>query len=114
MAAKAGPSTSTSAPSSAPNAYAKPNRRAQPAGVPSQPAKIAKNKRLPATMVTPTGSIQPSKKANAKDKQASKKQKARREEGKEKAVELAKRLEEKVKGREERKAKRNRAKNAWE
>lgn len=54
-------------------------------------------------MITPAGSIAQSKKTHAKDKQASKKQKARMEKGKERAVELAGRLEEKVKGREERK-----------
>jgi hypothetical protein len=54
-------------------------------------------------MITPAGSVQPSTKSRAKDKQMSKKQKARSEKGRERAVELSGRLEEKVKGREERK-----------
>jgi hypothetical protein len=81
----------------------KPARRSAKPETPARPQKIAKNKRLPATMVTAAGQIAASKKTNAKDKQLSTKQKARSEKGREKAVELAKRLEEKVKGREERK-----------
>lgn len=96
----------SSLPSTTPSAQAgpsKPPRRSAKPETPARPQKIAKNKRLPATMVTSQGTIAPSKKTNAKDKQKSSKQKQRSEKGIEKAVELAKRLEEKVKGREERK-----------
>lgn len=81
-------------------------------------------------MITPSGQVQPSHKPKGNNKALSKKQKARVEEGKEKAVERAAALAEKVRGREERKvssraqlvlrvaeyrqAKRNRAKKAWE
>ncbi|WWC88572.1 uncharacterized protein L201_003484 [Kwoniella dendrophila CBS 6074] len=82
--------------------------------IPVQPAKIAKNSRLPATMVTPSGQIQKSQKKNNKNKQISKKQKARSEKGKERAVELSEKLGNRVKEREEKKAKRQRAKKAWE
>lgn len=64
------------------------------------PAKLAKNKRLPATMITPAGSVDSKKKGG---KRVGKKQRKRTEEGKEKALERSGKLEEKVKGREERK-----------
>ncbi|WWD04873.1 hypothetical protein V865_002944 [Kwoniella europaea PYCC6329] len=84
-------------------------------GIPVQPSKIAKNSRLPATMVNPSsGQIQKSQKKNSKNKQVSKKQKARNEKGKERAIELSEKLGNKVKEREEKKAKRQRAKKAWE
>lgn len=90
------------------------------------PAKLAKNKRLPATMITPAGQVDGKKKGG---KQVGKKQRKRSEEGKEKAVERSGKLEERVKGREDRKVslwkhmvgtsideqlKRKRAKQAWE
>ncbi|WWD18458.1 hypothetical protein CI109_102910 [Kwoniella shandongensis] len=81
---------------------------------PALPAKIAKNTRLPATMITPSGSVQASLKNKAHKGQISKKKKARIEKGKERAVELSGKLETKVKEREEKKAKRQRAKKAWE
>ncbi|ODN81681.1 hypothetical protein L202_02078 [Cryptococcus amylolentus CBS 6039] len=80
----------------------------------AQPAKLLKNARLPATMITAAGSIQASQKNKANKGQVSKKKKARTEKGKDRAVELSSRLEEKVRGREDRKAKRQRAKKAWE
>jgi hypothetical protein len=52
-------------------------------------------------MITPSGSVEPSKKKG--NIAPSKKQKARADKGRERAVELSGRLEEKVKGREERK-----------
>lgn len=107
--AQAGPS---SAPM--PNVTQPSRRSTKLAGEPARPQKIAKNKRLPATMITPAGTIAPSKKSNAKDRQESKKQKARSEKGREKAVELAKRLEEKVKGREERKVSSGRLGEDWD
>ncbi|KAK8858565.1 hypothetical protein IAR55_002794 [Kwoniella newhampshirensis] len=81
---------------------------------PALPAKLAKNTRLPATMITPSGAVQPSQKHKAHKGQVSKKKKARIEKGKERAVELSGKLETKVKEREEKKAKRQRAKKAWE
>ena len=69
------------------------------------PAKLAKNKRLPATMVTPAGHVDVKKKGG---KQVGKKQRKRLEEGKEKAVERSGKTEERVKGREDRKVGRNR------
>ncbi|WVR06335.1 hypothetical protein IAU60_003366 [Kwoniella sp. DSM 27419] len=78
------------------------------------PAKLAKNSRLPATMITPSGSIQPSQKSKANRGQVSKKKKQRTEKGKERAVELSEKLESKVREREEKKARRQRAKKAWE
>ena len=59
-------------------------------------------------MVTPAGTVQAPKtkgagKAKGSGKQMSKKQKGRSEKGRERAVELSTKLEEKVKGREERK-----------
>ncbi|WVW84674.1 hypothetical protein I302_106708 [Kwoniella bestiolae CBS 10118] len=86
----------------------------QDPGIPVQPSKIAKNSRLPATMVNSGGQIQKSQKKGSKNKQISKKQKARNEKGKERAVELSEKLGNKVKEREEKKAKRQRAKKAWE
>ncbi|WVQ65776.1 uncharacterized protein L199_003954 [Kwoniella botswanensis] len=83
-------------------------------GIPVQPSKIAKNARLPATMINPSGQVQKSQKKNSKNKQVSKKQKARNEKGKERAIELSEKLGNKVKEREEKKAKRQRAKKAWE
>ncbi|KAK6908186.1 hypothetical protein L486_07566 [Kwoniella mangroviensis CBS 10435] len=83
-------------------------------GIPVQPSKIAKNARLPATMINPAGQIQKSQKKHSKNKQVSKKQKARNEKGKERAIELSEKLGNKVKEREEKKAKRQRAKKAWE
>jgi len=62
------------------------------------PAKLAKNKRLPATMITPTGKIETSK----KKKQESSKKKKRSEASKEKALERIERLDAKVQRREER------------
>nr|XP_019012764.1 uncharacterized protein I206_02259 [Kwoniella pini CBS 10737]OCF51545.1 hypothetical protein I206_02259 [Kwoniella pini CBS 10737] len=82
--------------------------------IPVQPSKIAKNSRLPATMVNPSGEITKSQKKNSKNKQISKKQKARSDKGKERAVELSEKLGNRVKEREEKKAKRQRAKKAWE
>ncbi|KAL1407692.1 hypothetical protein Q8F55_007125 [Vanrija albida] len=76
-------------------------------------AKLAKNKRLPATMITPGGHIEQSKK-NKKVRGDSSKKKKRSEVGKEKALERLERLQTKVSKDEERKAKRNRAKKAWE
>jgi len=61
---------------------------------------MPKNKRLPATMITPGGQVD-SKKKGAKP--VGKKQRKRLEEGKEKALERSGKLDEKVKGREERK-----------
>ena len=72
----------------------------------SLPAKLAKNKRLPATMITPSGTVDTSKKKNQPRKangQVSKKQRKRLEMGKEKALERSIKLDEKVKGREVRK-----------
>jgi hypothetical protein len=75
-------------------------------------------------MVTPGAGVRDSKKKGGKS--VGKKQRKRTEEGKEKALERSSKLEEKVKGREERKVsipklartdgqvKRNRAKKAWE
>ncbi|WRT67768.1 uncharacterized protein IL334_004741 [Kwoniella shivajii] len=80
--------------------------------IPVQPAKIAKNTRLPATMVTSSGTIQPSSKKS--NKQITKKKRIKSEKGKERAVELSEKLGNKVKEREEKKAKRQRAKKAWE
>ncbi|WWC62591.1 uncharacterized protein I303_105188 [Kwoniella dejecticola CBS 10117] len=82
--------------------------------VPVQPSKIAKNARLPATMINPSGQVAKSQKKHSKNKQVSKKQKARSEKGKERAVELSEKLGNRVKEREEKKAKRQRAKKAWE
>lgn len=63
--------------------------------------KLAKNKRLPATMInSSSGSVDASKK---KKKSASRKQNKRLEEGKEKALERSSKLEERVREREERK-----------
>ena len=74
------------------------------------PSKLAKNKKLPATMITSQGSIAPSKRnapTNTKRKGGaggmSKKKRKRNEEGKERAVEREGKLEEKVRSREDRK-----------
>jgi hypothetical protein len=69
------------------------------------PAKLAKNKRLPATMITPAGQIEASKK---KGKQESSKKKKRTEKGKERALELSQKLESKVRDREDKKV------SAWD
>ncbi|KIR29836.1 hypothetical protein I307_01163 [Cryptococcus deuterogattii 99/473] len=81
---------------------------------PVQPSKLAKNPRLPATMITPSGSIQTSQKNKSHKGQISKKKRAKLEKGREKAAELSGKLEVKVREREDRKAKRQRAKKAWE
>ena len=65
-------------------------------------AKLAKNKRLPATMITPSGQVAPSQKKTSKG-EISRKKRKRVEEGKEKAVERSGKLDEKVKSREEKK-----------
>lgn len=65
-------------------------------------AKLAKNKRLPATMITPGGHIEQSKK-NKKGRAESSKKKKRSEIGKEKALERLERLQTKVGKDEERK-----------
>ncbi|RSH76599.1 uncharacterized protein EHS24_005484 [Apiotrichum porosum] len=75
-------------------------------------AKLAKNKRLPATMITPAGKIEVSKKI--KSNGDSSKKKKRSEAGKEKALERMERLQVKVQHSEDKKAKRKRAKLAWE
>jgi hypothetical protein len=74
----------------------------KPSAVPVNPSKLAANKRLPATMVLPGGVVQPSTK-NKKGKQLSKKQKARVDKGRDKAVERSGVLAEKERQREERK-----------
>lgn len=58
-------------------------------------AKLAKNKRLPATMITPAGKIEQSKKAKTGRGDSSKKKK-RSETGKEKALERMEQLQAKV------------------
>ncbi|CAK9781865.1 hypothetical protein CC85DRAFT_329876 [Cutaneotrichosporon oleaginosum] len=71
-------------------------------------AKLAKNKRLPATMITPGGKIEVSKKSKrGKKKKTS-------ETAKEKALDRIEQMAVKVKQIEDRKAKRQRAKTAWE
>lgn len=65
-------------------------------------AKLAKNKRLPATMITPGGKIEVSKKVG-KGRVASKKKKAKSEAAKEKALERMEQLQVKVKATEDRK-----------
>ncbi|WVF69193.1 hypothetical protein IAT40_003968 [Kwoniella sp. CBS 6097] len=87
-----------------------------PLAVPAQPSKLAKNPRLPATMITPAGQIQASQKVNAKSNkgQISRKKKMKSEKGRERALELSEKLENQVRLREEKKAKRQRAKKAWE
>nr|ODN99902.1 hypothetical protein L204_02343 [Cryptococcus depauperatus CBS 7855] len=81
--------------------------------IPVNPTKLAKNPRLPATMITSGGQVQPSQK-NKKNSQMSKKKRAKLEKGREKAVELSSKLEVKMKEREGRKEKRQKAKRAWE
>ncbi|BEI92508.1 uncharacterized protein CcaverHIS019_0501360 [Cutaneotrichosporon cavernicola] len=71
-------------------------------------AKLAKNKRLPATMITPGGKIEVSKKAKrGKKKKAS-------DAAREKAIERIEQSAVKARAVEDRKAKRQRAKTAWE
>lgn len=65
-------------------------------------AKLAKNKRLPATMITPGGKVEVSKKVG-KGRGGSKKKKAKDEAAKEKALERMEMLQVKVKQVEERK-----------
>ncbi|OCF33472.1 hypothetical protein I316_04893 [Kwoniella heveanensis BCC8398] len=67
-------------------------------------------------MITPAGQIQPSQKVNAKSNrgQVSRKKKMKSEKGRERALELSEKLENQVRLREEKKAKRQRAKKAWE
>lgn len=65
-------------------------------------AKLAKNKRLPATMITPGGKIEASKKVG-KGRTASKKKKAKSESAKEKALERMEQHQVKIKASEDRK-----------
>lgn len=84
-------------------------------------SKLAKNRRLPATMITPGGKVETSKK---KMKAVPKGKRKRSDLSKEKALERMEKTENRVREREEKKvglrrgrspqAKRNRAKNAWE
>ena len=92
-------SNATAGPSTSHNAATTPAN-------PVNPAKLAKNKRLPATMITPQGQVAPSKKSGKAA--PSKKKKRRIEEGKEKALERSGKLEEKVKSREEKRVRFNR------
>ncbi|KAK4689004.1 hypothetical protein P7C73_g1105, partial [Tremellales sp. Uapishka_1] len=109
--AEAGPSQQAELTSQLASISARPSQTANKnASVPA--SKLAKNKRLPATMITPSGQIESSKKK--KDQGKSKKQKQRNEKGRERAVELAEKLGRKAKENEDKKAKRNRAKKAWE
>ncbi|KAL7422778.1 hypothetical protein Q5752_002073 [Cryptotrichosporon argae] len=88
-------------------------QRGQPSVVPA--SKLAKNKRLPATMITPGGAVGVSrKKGAAAGARGAKKGGKRGEREREKAVERAEKLEVKARAGEERKAKRARAKKAWE
>ncbi|WVQ96692.1 hypothetical protein IAU59_003798 [Kwoniella sp. CBS 9459] len=109
-------STSTSTSTSAQAQASASSTAANPLAVPAQPSKLAKNPRLPATMITPAGHIQASQKANAKSNkgQVSRKKKMKSEKGRERALELSEKLENQVRLREEKKAKRQRAKKAWE
>lgn len=75
---------------------------------PAQTSKLARNKRLPVTMITPSGTVEPSKK-KGKGAQVSRKKKVRAEKGRERAVEVEGRLEVKVREREDRKVSRQRA-----
>jgi hypothetical protein len=72
-----------------------------------QPSKLAKNKRLPATMITPAGKIETSKKMKTGKHESSKKKK-RSEAGKEKALERMERMDVKVKRGEEKQVSRAR------
>ena len=56
---------------------------ARPAPTPASASKLAKNKKLPATMITPSGHIEESKKPGARDKagQVSRKKRLRMEKG---------------------------------
>ena len=74
-------------------------------GQPAKPSTLAKNKRLPATMITPSGAIEPTKK-KGKAGQVSRKKKVRAEKGRERAIEVERRTEMRVREREERKVSR--------
>lgn len=93
-------SSTTPAAAGASNAVPAVKNKSTPASNPLA-TKLAKNKRLPATMInSSSGSVDASKK---KKKSASRKQNKRLEEGKEKALERSSKLEERVREREERK-----------